>query len=262
MTLYQSIEICMEYNVSMYEWRQNIHLDVLQLKQSITTRYTLDNTPPTAHCPPGCRQPTDPSSGSGAPPGPARPHPAAGDRGGDSAWSGRWLQHSGWDHCHPNTSGRQMNLHLKTYSISISVSNVWQWQWIKRTEFRNATYYCPFLVLVGNNIVQLLSVCWPASDYLPEYWLVKVWCSDHAHVPMSRMERWRHRTATTGPCLHSSNFVSERRPESGAAPPRVFILSCCWPHRRLCYMLHVRARVAWSQESGAAPPRVFILSCC
>ena len=113
----------MEYNVSMNEWMQNIHLDVLPPIQSITTRYTLDNTPPTAHCPPGCRQPTDPSSGSGAPPGPARPHPATGDRGGDSAWSGRWLQHSGWDRCHPNTSRRQMNLHLKTYSISISVSN-------------------------------------------------------------------------------------------------------------------------------------------
>ena len=34
----------MEYNVSMNEWMQNIHLDVLPPKQSITTRYTLDNT--------------------------------------------------------------------------------------------------------------------------------------------------------------------------------------------------------------------------
>ena len=119
-------------------------------------------TPPTAHCPPGCRQPTDPSSGSGAPPGPARPHPAAGDRGGDSAWSGHWLQHSGWDRCHPNTSGRQMNLHLKTYNKHFCEQCLTM-VWIKRTEFRKATYYCPFLVLVGNNIVQLLSVCWPAS---------------------------------------------------------------------------------------------------
>ena len=151
----------MEYNVSMDEWMQNIHLDVLPPKQSITT---LDNTAPTAHCPPGCRQPTDPSSGSGAPPGPARPHPAAGDRGGDSAWSGHWLQHSGWDHCHPNTSGRQMNLHLKTYSNHFCEQCLTMTMvWIKRTEFRKATYYCPFLVLVGNNFVQLLSVCWPAS---------------------------------------------------------------------------------------------------
>ena len=215
---------------------------------SITTRYTLDNT---AHCALSPRLPAANwpklrlrcSSWPG-PPAPRRRRQRRRLRVERSLITTLELGPLSSEHKREANESTLKNLFYKHFCEQCLTM-----VWIKRTEFRKATHYCPFLVLVGNNIVQLLSVCWPASDYLPEHWLVKVWCSDHAHVPMSRMERWRHRTATTGPCLHSSNFVSERRPESGAAPPRVFILSCCWPHRRLCYMLHVRARVARSRPA-------------
>ena len=192
-----------------YEWWMN----VLQPMQSIT----LDNTQPTAHCPPGCRQPTDPSPGSGAADWPGPPHSGAGDRG-DSAWRAVTDYYTT---LHPSlgplASEHNMNLQLKTskqfceqYLTMVGIN---------RTVFRNKSTYLivilPFPCASRQYIVHFLIVCGPASDYQPEYWLVKVWCSDHAHVPMSRMERWRPRTATTGPCLRSSNFVSERRPESG-----------------------------------------------